>query len=600
MKYIFTLLLLTFCQGFNYLTAQTTYSKEVEEQIRQVETHLAGTVIINHKLYTLSERMPYYKVKGLSIAVVHNYQIVWAKGYGWADEKEKRPVTTETLFEPGSISKSLNAIGVLKLVQDKKLDLHTDINTYLKSWKFPYDSLSKNKKITLAHLLSHSAGLQVVNFRGYDRKAKIPTLPQILDGKTPANSPAVRSEFEPGLKYQYSGGGTTISRLIVSDVTKQAYDTFMYDSILKPMGMVNSFFSQPPPNDKLNLLATAYHDDGSEVEHKFHVYPEQGADGLWTTPTDLCHYIIETQLAYEGRSSKVLSLGLTKLRLTPYIDKSAALGVFIQERGSTNYFMHGARNEGFCGQYYGSMEGGNGVVVFLNTDNLSIIQEVINSVATVYKWKEFYNPVSKTEVSVPDSILETYTGVYSVDGKFATIFKTKGSYCYTIEGINSKMHFTSGTDFFNEEFQTEKTMLKDAKGNVSGFSRKLYGKELALAIKIKSPDTLHLKSSEFGNIAWELFEHKKYEEAIFYCNRGLQLYPGAVGLLSKMAHAYLYNNEYERAIAAYTELKEVVKPEREWEQLMEQTLIYFKDNGYDVNVFDKLFADLKIKKPKGY
>ena len=79
------------------------------------------------------ERMKFYNVKGVSVAVVHNYKVVWAKGYGWADEKEKRPVTTETLFEPGSISKSLNSLAVLKLVQDKKLDLNIDINTYLKS-----------------------------------------------------------------------------------------------------------------------------------------------------------------------------------------------------------------------------------------------------------------------------------------------------------------------------------------------------------------------------------------------------------------------------------------------------------------------------------
>ena len=77
--------------------------------------------------------MRHYNVKGLSIAVVHNYKVVWAKGYGWADEQEKKPVSTETLFEPGSISKSLNAVGILKLAQDKKVELYTDINTYLVS-----------------------------------------------------------------------------------------------------------------------------------------------------------------------------------------------------------------------------------------------------------------------------------------------------------------------------------------------------------------------------------------------------------------------------------------------------------------------------------
>ncbi|MCD6066502.1 MAG: beta-lactamase [Bacteroidetes bacterium] len=601
MKYIFLLLLISLWPNFSHLSAQTTYSKEVEEQIKQVENNLAGRVKINDKGYNITERMAFFKVKGLSIAVVHNYKVVWAKGYGWADEKKKRVVTTETLFEPGSISKSLNAIGVLKLVQDKKLDLNVDINTYLKSWKFPYDSLSKNKKITLAHLLSHSAGLSVTGFPGYDRKAKLPTIPQILDGKAPANTPAVRSEFEPGLKYKYSGGGTTISRLIITDVTRQPYDKFMYDNILKPMGMANSFFSQPPPSDKLKLLATAYYSDGSEVKNKFHVYPEQGPDGLWTTPTDLCNYIVETQLAYEGRSSKVLTPEMTQLRLTPYIDESVALGVFIQERGKAKYFSHGARNEGFSGQYYGSLEGGNGVAIFLNTDNSSIIDEVVNSVATVYKWKDFYDPTVRNEITVPDSVLDKYIGVYRVEDKFATIFKEQDGYYYRADDINSKMHFTSPGEFFNQEFLTEKVFAFDTSGNVSGFLRKAYGKEYPFSTKITSPDTLHLQSYEFGNIAWQFFENKKYKEAVAYCKRGLQLYPGDFGLLSKMAHAYLYDNEYDKAVAIYkTEFKELIQPYSSWEETMQQVLIYFKDNGYDVKIFDRVFADLKIKKPKGY
>ncbi|MBK9717285.1 MAG: beta-lactamase family protein [Saprospiraceae bacterium] len=101
----------------------------------------------------------------MSIAVIHDYKIAWAKG--WVGlMKRRKPMTTETLFEPGSISKSLNAVGILKLAQEKKVDLNTDINEYLISWKFPYDSLSKGKKITLAHILSHNAGLTVHGFRG--------------------------------------------------------------------------------------------------------------------------------------------------------------------------------------------------------------------------------------------------------------------------------------------------------------------------------------------------------------------------------------------------------------------------------------------------
>src|SRR5215471_14738078 len=197
------------------------YDKETEDKIKKVENNLSGWVQIEDSVntWTLQQRMQHFHIRGLSIAVVHNGKMEWARGYGVADTATQKPVTTQTLFQAGSISKSLNAVGVLKLVQDKKLDLYTDINTYLRSWKFPYDSVSKGKKITIANLLSHTAGLSLHGFPGYKRSDTIPSLPQILDGKHPANTEPVRSQFEPGLRFQYSGGGTTISQLIVQDVT---------------------------------------------------------------------------------------------------------------------------------------------------------------------------------------------------------------------------------------------------------------------------------------------------------------------------------------------------------------------------------------------
>src|SRR6185312_2227606 len=154
------------------------------------------------------------------------------------------------------------------LAQEGKLNLYTDINDYLKTWKFPYDSLSKGKKITIANLLSHTAGLTVHGFAGYEKGDSIPTISQILDGKKPANSAAVRSMYQPGLKFEYSGGGITISQLIVQDVTKQPYDKYMWENVLKPLGMTYSFYTQPPPSEKQNLLATGYYNDGKEVKGK--------------------------------------------------------------------------------------------------------------------------------------------------------------------------------------------------------------------------------------------------------------------------------------------------------------------------------------------
>ncbi|MBC7889309.1 MAG: beta-lactamase family protein [Ferruginibacter sp.] len=385
------LLLLFISTGSPALFSQEIkYAEEVEKRISQVEKTLASRLKAADTVnWTLQERMNFYNANGVSIAVISNYGIEWARGYGWADKSEFRPVTTTTLFQAGSISKSINGIGILKLVQDGRLNLYTDINEYLQTWKFPYDSLSKGKKISAANLLSHTAGLSVHGFPGYANGAVLPTLPQILDGNRPANTAAVRSLFEPSLKAQYSGGGTTIAQLMIADITGEPYDVFMWKNILEPMGMTNSFYTQPPLKEKQNLVATAYYNNGKEVKGKYHIYPEQAAAGLWTNPTDLAKYIIETQLSSQGRSDKVLSNEMTNIRLTPFIDSTSALGVFIIKRGGEKYFTHGGVDEGFVSQYYGSVEGGNGVVVMANTYNTAILVEIVNSVAAVYKWKDF-------------------------------------------------------------------------------------------------------------------------------------------------------------------------------------------------------------------
>ncbi len=457
----------------NYsLHAQSTavYSKETEAKINLVEHGLGGWVQIESEpKWSLAERMKYYHANGVSIAVIKDFKIEWAKGYGWADSSNQTPVTTQTLFQAGSISKSLNGVGVLKLVQEKKLDLYTDINNYLKSWKFPYDSLSKNKKITVANLLSHTAGLTVHGFPGYEKGDTIPTLSEILDGKRPANTAPVRSAFEPSLKSQYSGGGTTVSQLIVQDITGQPYDKYMWENILRPMGMTYSSYTQPPPVENQRLLATAYYNDGKAVTGKYHIYPEQAAAGLWTNPTDLGKYIIETQLALQGKSQKGLSQAFTQLRLTPYIDTSAALGVFIEKKGEQKYFTHGGVDEGFVSQYVGSFENGNGVVVMSNTYNMAIIDEIINSIADVYKWENYYTPVVKKIITVSDSVLQDYVGQFELTPKFI-ITVTKNGNQLTSQATGQStfdIYPEANNKFFPKLFDAQIEFIRNENGIVT-------------------------------------------------------------------------------------------------------------------------------------
>jgi CubicO group peptidase (beta-lactamase class C family) len=442
------------------------YSADVSSRIKDVENSLMNWAQTPDSLlrWNIEERMKSHNVNGVSIAVVHNFKIEWAKGYGWADVDAKREVTPQTLFQAASISKSISAIGILKLVEDKKLDIDTDINQYLRSWKFPYDSATKSKEITVRNLLNHSAGLNVSGFPGYFITDSIPTILQILDGKAPSKTTAVKSLLEPGLKYQYSGGGICITQLIMTDITNQPFEKYMQNSVLKQLGMNESFFIQPPPIEKKDFLATAYNRDGSEVPGKYCIYPELAAGGLWTTPTDLGKYIVETQLSLLGKSSKVLYPEMTKIRLTPF-DGYSALGVYIHNGGK--YFEFSGGNYGFTSDYWADMENGNGVVVMTNSANVEIVSEIINSVAYIYHWKGFYKPVIKNIISVPDSILNSYVGDYLFGDKKISIIK-KNNKLFTIEDCPWELYFTTQSDFFISEFESNMRFLRNSDDNVTG------------------------------------------------------------------------------------------------------------------------------------
>lgn len=451
--------------------AQTPYSPETEAKIKLVENSLGDWVKTQYdSIWNLEERMKHHKITGVSIAVIHNFKLDWAKGYGWADVSEQRPVTDKTLFQAASISKSLNGVGILKLVQDGKLDLSTDINHYLISWKFPYDSVSNGKPITIAALLSHTAGLTIHGFPGYAQGEPLPTVQQILDGEKPANTEAVRSFLEPGTRVVYSGGGTTVTQLIVTDVTGRAYDDFMQKTVLEPLGMNNSSFMQPPAAGKSKLLASGYKADGTPVNGKFHIYPEQAPAGLWTNPTDLGKYIIETALSFNGKSDKVLTSEYTKMRLEPVME-DAALGVFVARKDSSFYFSHSGGNEGFACYYVGDVISGNGMVIMTNSDNGSLCAEVANSVATVYGWKNYYKPVTKTVVDVDEALLERYVGQYEAGGDVFTV-KREGKKLLVspYPGIWVNIYFTSDTDFFVRESRDEMKFVTDDKDSVTGFT----------------------------------------------------------------------------------------------------------------------------------
>jgi CubicO group peptidase (beta-lactamase class C family) len=382
------LLLIIFTLFLSNLSAQTTGvdSLKIESFIKRVENTLIPPKSDSSQVtWSISERMEFYKIPAVSVAIIDNYQLNWAKAYGWADKEAKIPATTETLFQAASISKSLNSVGILNWAESNNIDLNTDINTYLKSWKLKNRKKAKGKEISISNLLSHTAGLSGHGFNGYKVGEQIPTTEQILDGKKPSNSKKIKSISQPNKVFKYSGSGVMITQLMLSQNTGIAYSTYMKKTILNPLGMTESFFSQPSPKDK--GLATAYWAQGTPLDGKYHIYPEMAAAGLWTNPTELSKYIIEMQKSLKGESNILLSQEMAKKMLSPHLkDGITGLGVFFENLNGRDYFTHGGSNEGFKCYYYGSIEDGKGIVIMTNSENFDIIPEIIRSIIKVYEW----------------------------------------------------------------------------------------------------------------------------------------------------------------------------------------------------------------------
>jgi CubicO group peptidase (beta-lactamase class C family) len=336
----------------------------------------------------IAKLMKAYNDPALSIAVIDDYRIVWAKAYGVVGTDDSRPVDEHTLFQAGSISKPVAATAMLQLVESGKLSLDENVNTYLKTWKLPDNEFTKDEKVTLRRIASHTAGTTVHGFGGYEVGQPIPTIAQILDGKPPANSNAVRVTFVPGSKMRYSGGGVTIEQLVMTDVTGTAFPDLMRTSVLDKLDMRDSTYEQPLPRDRAAHAAHATSSDGKPVKGHWHIYPEMAAAGLWTTPTDLAKFAIETALAEEGKSSKVLSSATTRERLTaqPNTNNSGGLGFFLSPDVPGD-FSHDGADEGFQASLLMNAKTGKGVVIMVNSDNgMLIAWEVMRSVAKEYAW----------------------------------------------------------------------------------------------------------------------------------------------------------------------------------------------------------------------
>ena len=454
------------------LAAQSAHpsNAEVEQHIQHVTSGLIGQIVIKddeHATHTLTDRMKELNVPGVSIAVLHNGKIEWARGFG-VRRLGGDPVDAETLFQAGSISKPLAAMACLRLVQEGKLSLDADVNTYLTSWKFPADPIAAGKPLTLRELLTHTGGTTVHGFPGYASTEPVPTLVQVLNGEKPANTPAIRSEAAPMARWNYSGGGYTIMQQALIDVSHVPFHKLLHDSVLAPIGMKHSTYEQPLPESLRKIAATPYRGDGKPVDSGAHTYPEMAAAGLWTTPTDLAIYAIEVEKSLAGKANHVLSADMTRQMLTPGMGHWG-LGLQIGGSDANPYFSHGGANEGFRNNFAAYEKNGEGVFVMTNGDNGGqIADEVMHSVANEYQWPDF-KPTVRTAIHVDPKVLAGYAGTYELMKNFDLVVTVEDGKLMTQATGQEKVHVYAETDtrFFLTVVPAEIEFVKDDQGKVS-------------------------------------------------------------------------------------------------------------------------------------
>jgi len=190
----------------------------------------------------IEELMAAHKVPGVSIALLKNGKLNSIRNYGVLQSGKEQIVNQETMFSVGSISKVVNAIILLKMVQEGKLSLDENVNQYLTHWKIEENVFTKDKAVTLRKILSHTAGLSVSGFPDYLPEEELPTTMQILNGEKPAKNGRVEVILPVGSKFQYSGGGTTITQKIIEDVTGISYAEAANKYLFTPLNLKRTSF----------------------------------------------------------------------------------------------------------------------------------------------------------------------------------------------------------------------------------------------------------------------------------------------------------------------------------------------------------------------
>jgi CubicO group peptidase (beta-lactamase class C family) len=383
---------------FGCVRSTSSRNLDLNERIRRFESGfpvLSPNGILSGGKTNLDERMGHYYVPGVSIAVINDYEIDWAKGYGVVDANGNKPVSPDTLFPSASIGKALTAVAAMRYVELGLLELDRSVNDLLVSWKIPENEFTTQEDVTLGRLLSHTAGMSVSGFKGYFQGEEIPTLQQVLGGEPPSTNPPIRVERLPGTQYSYSGGGYQVAEQLLIDVSEKSFPAIMQESILDPVGMTSTTYAVELPIELRANAASAHGRWGRPIVGKWLNAPYMGAGASWTTPTDLARFAAEVMLAISGQSNLILSPEMANRMIAPQVEDIPFIGPFSMDWGlgwqlnrvrGEQYISHGGDiPEGYQHLLVAIPERGWGAVIMTNGANGDSLRlEILYNLAVLY------------------------------------------------------------------------------------------------------------------------------------------------------------------------------------------------------------------------
>jgi CubicO group peptidase (beta-lactamase class C family) len=296
-------------------------------------------------------------IPGSVVVVVKDGQPLTMRGFGYSDLKTAKPVDPEnTLFRPGSVSKLFTWTAVMQLVQEGKLDLDKDVNTYL-DFKIPPKD---GKPVTLRNIMTHTAGFAETAKYLIEFGDKHPKpLGQILGRWVPDRI------YGPGEMPAYSNYAASLAGYIVERVSGEPFDSYVQNHIFKPAGMTHSSFDQPLPANLKPLLSKGYKPGSSDAQ-PYEVIGMAPAGALSASGADMGRFMIAhlNHTLINPATAQLMYSNANK----PFPDLPAmALGFYHEDRNGLNIVGHGGDTVWFHSDLHLFLDKNVGLYISMNS-----------------------------------------------------------------------------------------------------------------------------------------------------------------------------------------------------------------------------------------